>query len=504
MKVLVTGGTGVIGHGVLTALLERGHHVRLLSRNARHDAAEWADRVEPLPGDVSRADLVEGAAEGCQAVIHIAGILAESEEQTYESVNVNGTRLVLAEAERAGVKRFVFVSSLGADRGQSGYHQSKRRAEALVKKFRGEWVICRPGNVYGPGDEVISLVLKLVRTAPVMPVIDDGDQPFQPVWHEDVGKALALAIEKPEVVGQELDLAGPDVTSMNDLLDRLATVTGRSPARVPLPGALASLGARAAAALGIGLPVDDAQIRMLHEGNVVRGAGGNALDTVFGIAPTPLSVGLRNLADTLPAQLPSDGVGGMRRKRYWADIAKSSMTPETLFETFRTQFHRFMPIDTGAEPGTEGRVPEVGETLTMALPVRGTIQVRVEELNERDMTLSTLEGHPIAGAVRFLSEARGDDLRFEVQVFERAANLFDLIAMRTIGDILQNSNWEQLVTAVIDASGGESFEGVQYEAETLDDEQAKRIEEWLVDLIAGRKREANDPRSASRVPEVHR
>ena len=504
MKVLVTGGTGVVGHAVLAALLERGHHIRLLSRNARHDSAEWADRVEPLPGDVSRADLVQGAAEGCDAVVHIAGIVSESDDQTYESVNVNGTRLVLAEAERAGVRRFVFVSSLGAERGQSGYHQSKRKAEELVRKFRREWVIVRPGNVYGPGDEVISLILKLIRTAPMMPVIDEGDQKFQPVWHEDVGRAIALAIESKDAVGQALDIAGPDVTTMNDLLDRLSQITGKSPTRVPLPGALASLGARAAAALGMGLPVDDAQIKMLNEGNVIRGAGGNALDTVFGIAPTPLSVGLRKLADSLPEQLPSDGVGGMRRKRFWADVANSPLTPEALFEKFRTQFGEFMPIETGNEPGTEGRVPEVGETLTMSLPVRGTIQVRVEELNPRDMTLSTLEGHPIAGAVRFLAETRGEFLRFEVQVYERAANLLDLIAMRTIGDILQNSNWEQLVTSVIDASGGQSFEGVQYESETLDDDQAKRIEEWLEDLIAGRKREANDPRAVSRVPEVHR
>ena len=136
MKVLVTGGTGVVGHAVLAALLERGSHIRLLSRNARHDSAEWADRVEPLPGDVSRADLVQGAAEGCDAVVHIAGIVSESDDQTYESVNVTGTRLVLAEAERAGARRVVFISSLGADRGQSGYHQSKRKAEELVRKFR--------------------------------------------------------------------------------------------------------------------------------------------------------------------------------------------------------------------------------------------------------------------------------------------------------------------------------------------------------------------------------
>lgn len=489
MKVLVTGGTGVIGESVLAELLRRKHRVRLLSRHARRDAAEWPDGVEPLPGDVARAESVSGAAEGCDAVVHIAGILAESDDRTFEGVNVGGTQNVLDEATRAGVRRVVFVSSLGADRGASAYHVSKRDAEQLVRGFRREWVICRPGNVYGPGDDVISLMLKLVRTTPVMPVIDDGDQPFQPIWHEDLGRALVAAVELPEANRQVLEIAGPDTTSLNDLLDRLARITGRSPARVHLPGPLASIGARAASALGLGLPVDDAQLQMLNEGNLIREPGGNALDTILGVAATPLDVGLRKLADTLPEQLPSEGVGGLRRKRYWVDIEKSTLTAESLFETFRRQFSILMPVETGVETGTD-RIPDLGETVTMAMPVRGTIQVRVEELTERTMTLVSVAGHPLAGAVRFLSEERGDRLRFEVQVFERAANFFDLIAMRTVGDLMQDSTWEQLVSAVVDASGGESFEGPQYEGETLDAEQADHIEEWLADLVAQRKRQA--------------
>lgn len=193
--------------------------------------------------------------------------------------------------------------------------------------------------------------------------------------------------------------------------------------------------------------------------------------------------------------MTDEGVGGMRRKRYWSDIARSTLTPEELFETFRRQFTELMPLETGVETGTD-RIPDLGETLTMALPVRGTIQLRVAELTERSMTLVTVDGHPLAGAARFLSEARGEDLRFEVQVFERAATFVDLIAMRTIGDMLQNSAWEQLIDVVVEASGGECFAGVQYEAETLDEEQAEKIEEWLAELVTGRRREENEPRRA--------
>ena len=490
MLVLVTGGTGVVGQAAVTALLERGHSVRLLSRHAGSDAEQWPERVEPHPADVSKAEEVFGLATDCDAILHIAGIVAESPPKvTFESLNVGGTRNILVEAERAKVKKLVFVSSLGADRGQSDYHKSKLRSEEIVRGFSGQWVICRPGNVYGPGDEVISLMLKLVRTSPVIPVIDQGDQPFQPVWHEDVGKALAMAVERDDLSKQVLDLAGNDKTSMNDLLRRLATVTGKETQQLRVPGFLASLGVKAANAFGVTLPIDEAQLQMLNEGNVIRDAGGNALDTVFGLAPTSLDLGLRKLADALPEQLPSQGVGDLRRKRFWADISGSPLTPETLFEKVRLKFGDLMPIETGNEPGTEDRVPDLGETLTMALPVRGTIQVRVQELTNRVMTLVTLEGHPIAGAVRFLAEKRGPQIRFEIQIYERAANMLDLITMRTIGDVMQNATWEQMITRIIQESQGTAPEGVQSETISLDHDQAKRIEEWLDDLVKTRKRE---------------
>lgn len=496
MLVLVTGGTGVVGQAAVSALLERGHKVRLLSRHAGSDSEQWPARVEPHPGDVANAEDVTGVATDCDAILHIAGIVAESPPRTtFESVNVGGTRNILAEAERAKVKRLIFVSSLGAERGQSDYHKSKLRAEQVVRAFSGQWLICRPGNVYGPGDEVISLILKVVRTSPVIPVIDEGDQLFQPVWSEDVGKALAMAVEREDLASQVLEIAGNEQTSMNDLLRRFAKITGKDTQQIRIPNFLASVGVKAASALGLGLPIDEAQLQMLNEGNVIREAGGNALDTEFGIVPTPLDEGLRKLADALPEQLPSDGVGDMRRKRFCADISGSPLTPEQLFERVRVRFSELMPVETGNEPGTRDRIPDLGETLTMALPVRGTIQVRVEELTERVMTLVTLEGHPIAGAVRFLAEERGPQIRFEIQIYERAANLLDLITMRTIGDLMQNATWEQMMTRIIAESGGTAPDGVQIETTSLDGEQAERIEEWLDDLVKARKREENEVRS---------
>ena len=172
MRILVTGGTGVIGTETISELLRGGHQVRLLSRHAAEDARQWKG-VEARQGDVSDAASLAQSADGCNAVLHIAGI-ASDDVSELERINVTGTSNMLAEARRAGVGRFVYVSSLGAERGASAYHQSKRKAESLVANSALDWTILRPGNVYGPGDEIISLLLRAVRALPVVPVIDEG------------------------------------------------------------------------------------------------------------------------------------------------------------------------------------------------------------------------------------------------------------------------------------------------------------------------------------------
>lgn len=487
MKILVTGGTGVIGEGVIPELIARGHHVRLLSRHAKEDAKQWHS-VEPFEGDISDASSLRGAADDCDAVLHVAGIVAENPpDVTFESVNVNGTRNILAEAQRANVKRFVYVSSLGADSGTSDYHQSKRAAEQLVMKSPLQWTIVRPGNVYGPGDEVISNILKLVRTLPAIPVIDNGDQEFQPIWHEDLAKMLAMLIERDDLAGQILEAAGSDVTTMKDVIARFAEITGRSPVAVPIPMPLAQWTTRLASTL-VALPVDDNKLTMLEESNILHGR--NAAD-VLGIHTTPLDIGLRKLADSLREVLPEEGVGALQHKTFVADIRGARYDAVSLMSTFREHVNDFMPIEFSAEPGAPERI-EKGATLTGALPVRGHFQVRVEVAEPTHVVFITIEGHPLNGMVEFRTSEHDGALRFAIDTWTRASNVLDWIATRMVGAAAQDANWRKVVQRVIDASGGTS-DGVHQESETLSDEDAHRVEERVRRIVQERKAEETRP-----------
>lgn len=499
MKVLVTGGTGVIGEGVIPALLKAGHEVRLLTRGADKDAEEWPEGVEPFAADVSRKKSLRGAAAGCQVVIHITGIISESPPKvTFEGVNVEGTRNILTEAQRARVERFIFVSSLGADRGRSLYHQSKLRAEELVKEFPGEWLILRPGGVYGPGDEVISTLLKLIRTLPVMPTIDGGDQRFQPIWFEDMGEAVARAVEMDGLAGKTLEVAGDEITTMDDIIDRLARITGRSPLKVSVPSTIASLGAQLFEGSSIGdgikritgldVPVEEAKLQMLLEENFIKKPKGNALVKTLGIKPLPLDEGLKALADLLPEQTVTDGVGELERKRFYADIEQSRLSASRLLAEFRERCVEIMPLEFQAEPGAAGVVEE-GATLTASLPLRGNIQVRVEEVTSRRITFVTLEGHPLAGVVQFKTSAlKPKGVRFMIEIHTRHASLIDRLAMSVGGSVMQNMNWREVVERVVDLSGGSAPGGVESEEVTLDEAEARKAERVVEGIVKSYKR----------------
>lgn len=495
MKILVTGGTGVVGAGVIPELLARGHEVRVLSRHADEDVRRWKN-VEPVAGDVSDAISLRSAVATCDAIVHIAGIVTEQPPVvTFEKVNVQGTRNIVDEALRGGISRFVFMSSLGADRGSSDYHRSKREAEEIVRAADLQWTILRPGNVYGPGDEVISNILKMVRVLPAVPVLSD-DHRFQPIWFSDLGKATAGVIERNDLAGQILELAGPDVTSVNDILERLGGITGRTPVKVPVPMPIAAFAAKVAS-YAADIPFDETKLTMLRENNVLPERSGNVLERL-GVAGTSLDEGLRKLADLLPENLPEDGVGAMHHKRFWADIAGSPHSAAALMTIFKERVTDLMPIEFASEPGAPTMIQR-GATMTGALPLRGHFQVRVEVSDPTRVVFATLEGHPLAGIVEFTTSATQTGIRFAIDTWTRPSNIVDYLAMKTVGEPSQSANWRTVVENVVEASGGTS-DGVETQSQKLDEEEAELAADRIRSMIQSRQRteSAPDERPAQR------
>jgi uncharacterized protein YbjT (DUF2867 family) len=156
----VTGGTGFVGSHLLRLALAEGYDVRALTRGWKppEDEIAWVD------GALDRPDTLVKTCTGADAVIHVAGLINARTRADFEAANVAGTAAMIDAARKAGVRRFVHISSLAAREPQlSAYGWSKARSERLVAASGLDWTIVRPPAIYGPGDRETFELFKMAR-----------------------------------------------------------------------------------------------------------------------------------------------------------------------------------------------------------------------------------------------------------------------------------------------------------------------------------------------------
>ncbi|MGQ9495447.1 MAG: complex I NDUFA9 subunit family protein [Thermoanaerobaculaceae bacterium] len=267
-KVLLTGATGFVGRALLQALLQRGFTVVALARRHPHQ--------EPAPGLVRvAADVVnegwESWAEGCEAAIHLVGIIRElpKENVTFHRIHVQGTARVLEACEKLGIARYLHMSAVGANpQGLTAYHRTKGQAEELVKASSLSWTIFRPSVIFGPGDGFTSTLARVIKGFPVVPVFGDGSYPLQPVAVEEVAQAFALSLDKPETVGQVIELGGPEVLTYLQVLQRVARALGKKRFFLKLPINVVRFGVKLATKFLPNPPITSDELTMLLAGSI--------------------------------------------------------------------------------------------------------------------------------------------------------------------------------------------------------------------------------------------
>jgi uncharacterized protein YbjT (DUF2867 family) len=293
-RVFVTGATGFVGRAVIQALRAEGCIVRCLVRRGSERDLHGLGAIERVEGDVMvRQTLDEGIA-GCQAVIHLVGIIREhpSTGVTFERVHTQGTLNVLDAATAAGVGRLLHMSALGTRAGaRSRYHRTKWAAEEAVRSSPIPWTIFRPSVIYGRGDQFVTMLARMIDL-PVVPVIGSGRQQLQPVPVEQVARAFSRALDMETTVKQAYDVAGPDIVTMVELLDYIGAAMARRRVRKAcVPIAAVRTAARLLHRLP-GFPITPDQLLMLEENNT---CDPGPFFSTFGLTPVPLVAGLRAL-----------------------------------------------------------------------------------------------------------------------------------------------------------------------------------------------------------------
>lgn len=231
--ILVSGGTGFVGSGIVRELLRRGEKVAVLGRSAKKITEQFGADVEPREGDVRAPDTLGAAMQGIDVVINAVQFPGSPIENrgkgyTFEEIDLKGTRHQVDAAKAAGVRRFVYVSGVGAAKdAEKHWFRYKWEAEHYLQSSGLEWSIVRPTWVFGPGDVSLNRFLGFGKMLPFIPMFGSGKQDMQPVFIDDVARVTADAALKPEAANNLFELGGPDVMSMNDVVKTALEVQGK-------------------------------------------------------------------------------------------------------------------------------------------------------------------------------------------------------------------------------------------------------------------------------------
>jgi len=242
LSILVLGGSGFVGRALCEQLLRRlGADVRITVPTRR---LPHAQAVQSLPGvTVLQADVFKDLPRlvpGHDAVVNLVAILQGS-AAAFEHVHVELPKRIAA----AGARRLVHISALGvAEHAPSRYLRSKAAGEAALQVAAQthplELTLVRPSLVFGEGDHSVNLFARLQQRFPVMP-LGGTDARLQPVWVQDLARAIVETLRRREAIGQTYEIAGPRELTLEALVRLAGRTSGHERPVLRLPHALATL-----------------------------------------------------------------------------------------------------------------------------------------------------------------------------------------------------------------------------------------------------------------------
>ncbi len=231
--ILVTGGTGFVGSHLIKRLAHEKLKTRCLVRKTSNVEKLKELGMEVAYGDVTDKDSLKKALEGVETVIHLVGIIVEPKGATFETIHTGGTRNLVEACNEAGVRRFIYISALGArENARSRYHITKWEAERAVIKSGMEYVILRPSIMIGEGGEFISMLSTMFRQAPVIPIIG-GESKVQPIYVENTVDCIIKSLTGP--TNRIFEIAGPEQMTYRELYLTLMDVLGIKKPTIGVP-----------------------------------------------------------------------------------------------------------------------------------------------------------------------------------------------------------------------------------------------------------------------------
>lgn len=281
VKTAIVGGTGFVGSYIVDALLDTGHEPHVLVRPGSEDKLHRAGACRLTSGELESQEAIDAVVSGCDAVIYNVGILREFPGKgiTFEALQYRGAKAVADAAKRAGVRRFLLMSANGIDSAETPYQTTKLKAEAMIRESGLDYTIFRPSVIFGDPRGTMEFATQLYRDMVRVPLPAvgfhtglspaDGEVLMSPVHVRDVADAFVTALTDASTVGRSFVLAGPEVVSWPQMLQRIGEAVGRKKLILPMPIGFMKLGATLFDWLPF-FPVTRDQLTMLADGNTAE------------------------------------------------------------------------------------------------------------------------------------------------------------------------------------------------------------------------------------------
>jgi NADH dehydrogenase len=221
-------------------------------------------------------------------VVHLAAIAIERKGESYAESNTAATERLISAARAESVQRLIFMSQNGADsRSPFPFLHSKGVAQDSVKTSGLRWTILRPSVIFGPEDQFVNVLGRLIRLTPkVFPLPGGGTARFQPIAVDDVARVIRMSLEKKGTVNQVYDLGGAVPLTLRQMTERILTAMGTHRTLVPVPVKLLRPLVALAQRLLPNPPVTSSLLDLLALDNTVAH---NALTEYFKVVPIPFA-----------------------------------------------------------------------------------------------------------------------------------------------------------------------------------------------------------------------
>lgn len=248
--VTIIGGSGFIGRYITRRLTKAGYRVRIAVR--RPDLAVYLQpnggvgQVFPIQGNVRYPNSIEAAVKGADYVVNLAGILDESGKQKFAAINTLGAKTVAEMSAKHGVKKLIHFSALNAAPKQDvdapeTYVSSNYDGELQVKAAFDGAIIVRPSLVFGPEDRLFNVIARFAKLHRyVAPIFSDLDVKSEPVYVDDVAKAVVALIESDHE-DATFELGGPRILTMQQITELTLNAIDRDIKIVRLPALLGNI-----------------------------------------------------------------------------------------------------------------------------------------------------------------------------------------------------------------------------------------------------------------------